>query len=86
MSLSRHVNRAKQPANGRSRGMKILLASLLIGAAGVAPLLLYILLGPADGNPIGLGLLAVVAVPVSVVGMAIGVVTILVQHFARPRA
>lgn len=66
--------------------MKILLTSLLLGAAGIAPLLLYILLGPADGNPIGLGLLAVVAVPASVVGMAIGGVTLLVERFTRPRA
>lgn len=66
--------------------MKILRTSLLLGAAGIAPLLLYILLGPADGNPIGLGLLAVVAVPASVVGMAIGCVTLLVERFTRPKA
>lgn len=66
--------------------MKILLTSLLLGAAGIAPLLLYILLGPADGNPIGLGLLAVVAVPASVVGMAIGGVTLLVERFTRHKA
>jgi hypothetical protein len=73
----------KQPAAVRSRGVRILRISLLIGAAGVAPLLLYILLGPANGNPIGLGLLAVVAVPASIVGMAIGALTLVVERFAR---
>jgi hypothetical protein len=76
----------KQPAAVRSRGVRILRISLLIGAAGVAPLLLYILLGPANGNPIGLGLLAVVAVPASIVGMAIGALTLVVERFARRKA
>ncbi|NGY05200.1 hypothetical protein [Solimonas terrae] len=30
----------------------------VIAALGTAPLLLYIIFGPSDGNPIGLGLLA----------------------------
>jgi hypothetical protein len=76
----------KQPAAVRSRGVRILRISLLIGAAGVAPLLLYILLGPANGNPIGLGLLAVVAVPASIMGMAIGALTLVVERFARRKA
>jgi hypothetical protein len=76
----------KQPAVVRSHGVRILRISLLIGAAGVAPLLLYILLGPANGNPIGLGLLAVVAVPASIVGMAIGALTLVVERFARRKA
>ncbi|HEU4590816.1 MAG TPA: hypothetical protein VFS13_07900 [Steroidobacteraceae bacterium] len=86
MTAVRNVNPIKRPVPGRSRGMKILLTSLLLGAAGVAPLLLYILLGPADGNPIGLGLLAVVAVPASIIGMAIGCITLVVERFARPKA
>jgi dolichol kinase len=76
----------KQPAVVRSHGVRILRISLLIGAAGVAPLLLYILLGPANGNPIGLCLLAVVAVPASIVGMAIGALTLVVERFARRKA
>jgi hypothetical protein len=86
MVAPRNVNRFKQPAPGRSRGLQILLISLVLGAGGVAPLLLYILLGPADGNPIGLGLLAVVAVPASIAGLAIGCVTLLVERFTRPKA
>jgi len=58
--------------------------SLVIGFAGVLPLLLYMALGPADGNPIGLGLLAVVAVPVAGVGVVVGLIVTLVQKFVRP--
>lgn len=36
---------------------KILKTGGVIIAAGTVPLLLYIIFGPADGNPIGLGLL-----------------------------
>ena len=35
----------------------------LLLAVGVLPILLYSWLGPADGNPIGLGLLMVVLAP-----------------------
>lgn len=44
-------------------GRRALRWSVLIAAAGIGPLLLYIAVGPADGNPIGLGLLAMVAAP-----------------------
>ncbi|HEX5830648.1 MAG TPA: hypothetical protein VFY16_06690 [Gemmatimonadaceae bacterium] len=45
----------------------------------MSPLLLYIAFGPADGNPIGLGLLAVVAVPAAVIGVGVGLLTMLLQ-------
>lgn len=60
-----------------------MLLSLAVGAAGVLPLLLYIAVGPADGNPIGLGLLAVAAVPIAGVGVFIGLIKMLVEHFQR---
>ncbi len=48
----------------------------IIGVS-VAPLLLYVIFGPKDGNPVGLGLLMVFGVPVgifiSVVGAVIGI-------------
>ena len=81
MNPARNVNRAQQPAAKRGVGLRILKTSLIAGAIGVAPLLLYILLGPKDGNPIGLGLLAMLAVPVAVIGGVIGVVTIAVEFF-----
>lgn len=73
------------PTDGNGRGLRILLRSLLIGALGVAPLLVYILLGPKDGNPIGLGLLAALAVAVSGIGMLIGAVIAAMEFFSRPK-
>lgn len=52
--------------------LKIFAGSLLFGLLGVTPLLLYIVFGPADGNPIGLGLLAMLAVLVAQGGLAAG--------------
>jgi hypothetical protein len=69
----------------RSSGAKILLVSLAIGIAGVAPLLLYIAFGPRDGNPIGLGLLAVVAVPVAGIGIVLGAIKLIVERIAQAR-
>ena len=43
--------------------------------ASLAPLLLYIVFGPADGNPIGLGLLMVAGVPTGLILLVIGLVT-----------
>ena len=73
------------PADSNGRGLRILLRSLLIGALGVAPLLVYMLLGPKDGNPIGLGLLAALAVAVSGIGMLIGAVIAAMEFFSRPK-
>ena len=73
------------PTDRNGRGLRILLRSLLIGALGVAPLLVYILLGPKDGNPIGLGLLAALAVAVSGIGMLIGAVIAAMEFFSRPK-
>jgi hypothetical protein len=81
MNPARNVNRAQQPAAKRGVGLRILLTSLAAGAVGVTPLILYVLLGPKDGNPIGLGLLAMLAVPVAVIGAVIGVVTMAVEFF-----
>jgi len=62
----------------------------LFGAAvlllGVGPLLLYILLGPADGNPIGLGLLAVVAVPVGLCCAGFGLIRMPIEWLTRRSA
>ena len=69
----------------RVSGSKILLWSLGILVAGVSPLLLYIVLGPVNGNPIGLGLLAVVAVLLGCIGAAVGIVKVLVEYFTRAR-
>jgi hypothetical protein len=80
------ANRGAQPPDKRGFGPKILLTSLAAGAIGVAPLLLYVLLGPEDGNPVGLGLLAMLAVPVAAIGTLIGLATMAVEFFLRPRS
>lgn len=67
----------------RWSGMRILCASLLVAVLGVAPLGFYILFGPSDGNPIGLGLLAVVAVPVASAGVIVSLIKLAVGRFAR---
>ena len=79
------ANRIRQPPPKIGLGQKILLMSALLGLCGVAPLMLYVLLGPANGNPVGLGLLAMVAVPVSMAGIVIGAVTLAVQWARRIR-
>ena len=73
------------PAESNGRGLRILMRSLLVGALGVVPLLVYMLLGPKDGNPIGLGLLAALAVAVSGIGMLIGAVIAAMEFFSRPK-
>jgi hypothetical protein len=67
----------------RFSGPKIIVWSLAFGIVGVAPIFLYIALGPKDGNPIGLGLLAVFVLPVSGIGMIVGLVVTLVHYFNR---
>lgn len=56
----------------RHSGSKIVLVSAVIGVAGMMPLLLYVLFGPVDGNPIGLGLLAMLSVSIAAIGGGIG--------------
>jgi hypothetical protein len=67
----------------RFRGTTILMASAVILAVGLGPLCLYVVFGPADGNPIGLGLLAVASIPVAVVGAVVGLVKLVVERFQR---
>jgi hypothetical protein len=58
--------------------MAFIKAGALVMLLGAAPLLLYALLGPADGNPIGLGLLMVVAVPIGFLLLGIGLLRLLI--------
>jgi hypothetical protein len=77
------MSRIEEALICRSSGLKIMAWSVALGVAGVLPLLLYIAFGPADGNPIGLGLLAVAAVPVAGVGLAVGLIMLLVRQFGH---
>jgi hypothetical protein len=69
-----------------SCGAKILRRSLWVGLAGILPLLLYVVFGPARGNPVGLGLLAAVAVLAAGAGSVGGLITMLVEYLARRRS
>jgi hypothetical protein len=62
-----------------SSGRKILTISLIAGMIGIAPLLLYVAFGPSDGNPVGLGLLAALAVPIAGIGILVGLVKLLLE-------
>ena len=50
---------------------RYLIAAVVIAGAGYLPLQLYIVFGPRDGNPVGLVLLAVIAVLAGLVVFAI---------------
>ena len=67
----------------RFSGRTILVFGIAVAVIGVLPLLLYIELGPEDGNPIGLGLLAMAALPTGAVIAAVGLIKIVVQFFLR---
>jgi hypothetical protein len=77
------MSRIEEGLISRWSGLKIMAWSAALGFTGVLPLLLYIAFGPADGNPIGLGLLAAAAVPIAGMGLAIGLTKMLVQYFGR---
>jgi hypothetical protein len=49
------------------------------------PLLAYVALGPEDGNPIGLGLLAVVTVPIATIGVLVGLIRLGFEVFLSQR-
>ena len=67
-------------------GSRMLLVGVAVLLIGVGPLLLYILFGPADGNPIGLGLLAMVAVPVGLGLAGFGLLRMLIEFLVRRSA
>jgi hypothetical protein len=60
---------------------RFLKVGLLIAGVGYVPLQLYIIFGPRDGNPIGLGLLFVVGMLAGLIVIAVGFIKMAVQHF-----
>jgi hypothetical protein len=65
---------------------KFLVAGIIIAAMGYLPLQLYIIFGPRDGNPIGLGLLFITVTPVGLGVVAIGLVKLIVGFFLGRRS
>ena len=60
--------------------VKILLGSFLLGVLSTLPLTIYIAIGPKDGNPIGLGLMALFGIPLSAIGMLAGLILLLLEY------
>ena len=60
-------------------GIRLVAFGIACFVASVLPLLIYVVLGPADGNPIGLGLLMMLGVLVLVVAGGLGLVVMVVE-------
>jgi hypothetical protein len=52
-----------------------------VAVVGSVPLILYVMLGPRDGNPVGLGLLMALSWLVGAVLIAWGVIGLVVARF-----
>jgi hypothetical protein len=63
----------------RRTGLKIIVASTLLGVLAIMPLLLYVMFGPEDGNPIGLGLLSMLGLILIQAGVVAGLIWLLVE-------
>jgi len=77
------MSRLEEAVIRRFSGWTLFKWSLVLAVTGVSPLLLYILLGPRDGNPIGLGLLALAALLLSAAGAAVGLIKMMVERSDR---
>jgi dipeptide/tripeptide permease len=64
-------------------GRKLVTWGALLMAIGILPIGLYSVFGPADGNPIGLGLLMVVLVPVGFLLLGTGLLKLLLARMQR---
>jgi len=67
--------------NARWSLSRFLMVGLIIALVGYLPLQFYILFGPRDGNPIGLGLLFVIGVFTGLVVVVIGFIKHTIQYF-----
>jgi hypothetical protein len=54
---------------------KLSRAGASVAGLSLAPLVLYVIFGPKDGNPIGLGLLMFFGVPIGVLLFVVGFIT-----------
>jgi hypothetical protein len=63
------------------RGIKVIALSLLLVLVSAAPIMLYVVFGPADGNPVGLGLLFAAGALIGHIGFVIGILLLLWDNF-----
>jgi len=54
---------------------KLSWAGAIVAGLSLAPLVLYVIFGPKDGNPIGFGLLMFFGVPIGVLLFVVGFIT-----------
>lgn len=69
-----------QTIRGLQMAPNLMRAALAMLVLGWAPILLYAMYGPADGNPIGLGILAWASVPLALALAASSGVVFLVKN------
>lgn len=74
---------AKILQSNSQRGVKVIALSLLLVLVCAAPIMLYIILGPKDGNPVGLGLLFAVGALVAHVGFVVGMLLLIVDNLLK---
>jgi len=60
---------------------RFLIVGAIIAVAGYLPIQLYIIFGPRDGNPIGLGLLAAIGILLGMIVIAVGVIKRVIRYF-----
>jgi hypothetical protein len=78
------IDSEERPDTHRSASRFLVVGAVMVGI-GYLPLQLYILFGPRDGNPIGLGLLAVLAIPAGLAVFAIGLIRLAIRYFQSRR-
>lgn len=71
----------EQRRAARRSANRFLVAGVVMAGIGYLPLQLYILFGPRDGNPIGLGLLAALAMLAGLAVSAAGLVKLAIHYF-----
>lgn len=67
--------------NNRWPLSRFLVVGLVIAGVGYLPIQLYILFGPRDGNPVGLGLLFVIGVFAGLAVFVIGITKSVIDYF-----
>lgn len=68
-----------------SRGLKLIAYSLLLVFATSLPFMLYVLLGPADANPVVLGMVFAGGALLAHLGFLVGLLMLIWDHYFRRR-
>ncbi|MGB3608825.1 MAG: hypothetical protein WA987_00510 [Cellvibrio sp.] len=67
------------------RGIKVIALSLFLVLACAAPMMLYVVFGPEDGNPVGLGFLFAGGALIAHVGFTIGLLLLIWDTFIKKK-